>query len=112
MEEAIAKRTYLRVSPSKARLVIDQIRGRDVDSALRILEFSNKRVANDIQGVLKSAIANAENNFGKDVDTLYVSRATVDEGSVMKRIQPRARGRSFRILKRSSHVTVGVSVKA
>lgn len=110
--EAIAKRNYLRVSAIKARLVIDQIRGKDVDSALRILEFSDKRVANDIQGVLKSAIANAENNHGMDVDTLYVSRATVDEGSMMKRIQPRARGRSFRILKRSSHVTVGVSAKS
>lgn len=109
--EAIAKRSYLRVSPTKVRLVIDQIRGQDVDSALRILQFSEKRVSGDIQDVLKSAIANAENNYGMDVDTLFVSKATVDQGSVMKRMQPRARGRSFRILKRTSHITVGVSAK-
>jgi large subunit ribosomal protein L22 len=109
--EAIAKRSYLRVSPSKVRLVIDQIRGHDVDSAMKILNFSEKRVAGEVRDVLKSAIANAENNYGMDVDTLVVSRATVDQGSVMKRIQPRARGRSFRILKRTSHITVGLTAK-
>ncbi|MBF0611097.1 MAG: 50S ribosomal protein L22 [Magnetococcales bacterium] len=109
--EAIAKRSYLRVSPLKARLVIDQIRGQDVEKALRILQFSEKRISADVMEVLKSAIANAENNHGMDVDTLYVSKATVDQGSVMKRIQPRARGRSFRILKRSSHIIVGVSAR-
>lgn len=109
--EAIAKRSYLRVSPTKVKLVIDQIRGRDVDSAMKILDFSEKRVSSDVRDLLKSAIANAENNYGMDVDTLVVSRATVDQGSVMKRIQPRARGRSFRILKRTSHITVGVTAK-
>lgn len=106
--EAVAKTRYLRVSPYKARLVIDQIRGQKVETALQILQFSKKGVSKSIRETLKSAIANAENNFGLDVDTLIVSRAFVDQAPTLKRFRPRARGRASRILKRSSHVTVAV----
>ena len=109
MEEAVAIIRNLRGSPTKIRPIMDQIRGLGADKALNILEFSNKRVARAIKEGLKSAIANAENNQGMDVDTLVVSRAYVDKGMVMKRFRPRARGRASRILKRSSHVTLAVS---
>lgn len=108
MDEAVAKTRYFRVSPSKARLVMDQIRGKQVESAMQILEFSKKRVAKAIKETLKSAVANAENNLGLDVDTLVVSQAMVDQGPVMKRFMPRARGRASRIIKRTSHFTVAV----
>ena len=107
--EAIARTRGVRVSPSKARLVIDQIRGKDVEQAIQILTFSNKRIAGVIKETLKSAVANAENNYGMDVDTLRVSSAFVDQGPVLKRWMPRARGRATRILKKSSHITVAVS---
>lgn len=107
--EAIARTRYLRVSPTKARLVVDQIRGKNVESAMQILEFSDKRVALAIKETLKSAIANAENNFGLDVDTLLVTKACVDQAPTLKRFRPRARGRACRILKRSSHVTIGLT---
>ena len=107
--EAIAKLQNLRVSPSKVRLVIDLIRGKKVEDAILALEFSKKRVAKSILELLNSAVANAENNFGMDVDTLQVSTAYVDQAPVLKRFMPRARGRATRILKRSSHVTVAVS---
>lgn len=109
--EAVAITRHLRISAKKMRLVVDQIRGRNVDSALQILEFSRKRIAMAVHGTLKSAIANAENQLGLDVDTLIVSRAMVDEGSVFKRLQPRARGRGARILKRTSHLLVAVSAR-
>ena len=111
MEEAVASLQNLRCSPLKVRLLLDQIRGKDVETALGILMYSRKRVAQALQGTLKSAVANAENNFGMDVDTLFVSRAFADKGVVMKRFRPRARGRSSRILKRSSHVTVAVRAR-
>ncbi len=95
-----------RGSAQKARLVIDQIRGKKVEAALQILDVSKKRVAKTIGQTLKSAIANAENNYGMDVDTLVVSQAYVDEGPSMKRFRPRARGRACRILKRSCHINV------
>ncbi|OSM02454.1 50S ribosomal protein L22 [Magnetofaba australis] len=111
MQEARAITKNQRVSPYKARLVIDQIRGQDVESALQILEFSKKRIARVVKETLKSAIANAENNLGLDVDTLIVSQAFVDQGPVLKRFKPRARGRASRILKRTSHITVAVSTQ-
>ncbi|MBF0438365.1 MAG: 50S ribosomal protein L22 [Magnetococcales bacterium] len=110
--EAVAKLMNLPVSPTKVRLVIDQIRGLRVDNALRTLEFSTKRVAHSVQKTLKSAIANAENNFGMDVDTLIVSQASVDKGTVMKRFRPRARGRASRVIKRTSHVTITVRAES
>ncbi|MEO5377142.1 MAG: 50S ribosomal protein L22 [Magnetococcus sp. DMHC-6] len=109
--EAIAITRNVRVSPIKARLVVDQIRGKDVESAMQILEFSRKHFALSLIETLKSAVANAENNYGLDVDTLYVSSAMIDKGLTIKRFRPRARGRASRILKRSSNVTVGVRSK-
>ncbi|MBF0416922.1 MAG: 50S ribosomal protein L22 [Magnetococcales bacterium] len=106
--EAVARLRNLPVSPTKVRLVVDLIRGLHVDNALRTLEFSKKRVANTVRETLKSAIANAENNFGLDVDTLVVFQASVDQGLVMKRFRPRARGRSGRVTKRTSHLTITV----
>lgn len=100
---------FVRLSPLKARLVADQVRGRKVDQALNILKFSNQRAAGIIKKVLESAIANAENNNGADVDELKISEIFVDEGPTMKRIRPRAKGRADRILKRTSHITIRVA---
>ena len=99
------------MSAQKARLVADQIRGKSVEEALDILQFSGKKGADIIKKVLESAIANAEHNDGADVDELKVSTIFVDEGMTMKRIQPRAKGRADRILKRSCHITVKVAEK-
>ena len=97
------------ISAQKVRLVADQIRGMDVENALDVLTFSPKKAAQIIKKVLESAIANAENNDGADVDELKVSTIYIDEGITMKRIRPRAKGRADRILKRSCHITVKVS---
>ncbi|CAM2736153.1 50S ribosomal protein L22 [Vibrio ordalii] len=107
--EAIAKHNFARISPQKARLVADLIRGKSVDQAIEILTFSNKKAAVLVKKVLESAIANAEHNEGADIDDLNVAKIFVDEGPVMKRIMPRAKGRADRILKRSSHITVVVA---
>ncbi|MCC5859754.1 MAG: 50S ribosomal protein L22 [Ectothiorhodospiraceae bacterium] len=107
--EVAAKLRFARISPQKARLVADQIRGQSVGSALQILEFSPKKGAGIIRKVLMSAIANAEHNDGADIDELKVSRVFVDEGPTYKRIQARAKGRANRILKRTSHITVEVA---
>jgi large subunit ribosomal protein L22 len=100
---------FARLSPQKGRLVADMIRGKKVDEALNLLKFSNQRAAGIVKKVLESAIANAENNDGADVDELKVSEIFVDGGPVMKRIRPRAKGRADRISKPTSHVTVRVS---
>ena len=100
---------FVRLSPQKARLVADQVRGQKVEQALNLLKFSNKRAADIIRKVLESAIANAENNDGADVDELKIKEIFVDQGPVMKRIQPRAKGRADRILKRTSHITIRVA---
>ncbi|CAM2802095.1 50S ribosomal protein L22 [Vibrio rarus] len=107
--EALAKHNFARISPQKARLVADQIRGKNVDQALEILTFSNKKAAVLVKKVLESAIANAEHNEGADIDDLNVAKIFVDEGPIMKRIMPRAKGRADRILKRSCHITVVVA---
>lgn len=99
---------YVRVSPQKARLVIDQIRGLPVARALEILRFSTKRAARPIMKTLESAIANAEHNEGADIDELKIERAVVDEGSRLKRYRARAKGRAGRILKRTSHIAITV----
>ena len=104
---ATAKR--LRLSPQKARLVVNQVRGKQVADALDILTFSTKKGSDLVRKVLESAIANAENNEAADVDDLVVSEIFVNEGFTMKRIQPRAKGRADRIFKRTCHVTVTVS---
>lgn len=106
--ETQAKLRFSRISPQKARLVADQVRGLSVDAALRALEHSPKKAAAIIRKVLESAVANAEHNDAADIDELRVSRIFVDEGPTMKRIQPRAKGRATRILKRTSHITVAV----
>lgn len=107
--ETMARLKGARLSAQKARLVADQIRGKSVEEALNILAFSPKKGAAIVKKVLDSAIANAENNEGADVDDLRVSTIFVDEGMTMKRIKPRAKGRADRILKRSCHITVKVA---
>ena len=99
----------VRVSAQKCRLVIDQIRGLNVEQALQVLKFSPKRVAHLVRKVLESAVHNAEHNQGADVDELKVSSTFVDQGAVYKRFRARARGRANRIMKRTSHITVAVS---
>ena len=95
-----------RISPQKARLVADQVRGMPVSRALDLLKFSDKKAAHIIYKVLWSATANAENNNGADVDELKVATIMVDEGPVLKRFMARAKGRSTQIIKRTSHITV------
>lgn len=107
--EVAAKLRGARISAQKARLVVDQIRGKSVEQALDVLAFSNKKGAAIVKKVLESAIANAEHNEGADVDELKVSTVFVDEGLSMKRIKPRAKGRADRILKRTCHITVKVA---
>ena len=108
--KAVAK--YIRVSPQKARLVVDQIRGKNVDTALSTLTFSKKAVSKVVEKVLKSAIANAENNNSLDVDKLYVKKAFVDAGATLKRMRPKAQGRGSVIRKRTSHITVVLEERA
>jgi large subunit ribosomal protein L22 len=98
----------VRISAQKVRLVADQVRGLPVDRADNLLKFSEKKAAHLVRKVLLSAVANAENNDGADVDELKVARIFVDEGPVMKRFHARAKGRGARILKRTSHITVVV----
>ncbi|MEN8719904.1 MAG: 50S ribosomal protein L22 [Oceanococcaceae bacterium] len=100
---------YARISPQKARLVADQIRGLPVERALNTLTFSTKKAAALVKKVLDSAIANAENNDNADIDALKVSEIFVDEAPSMKRIKARAKGRADRITKRLSHITVRVA---
>ena len=109
--QAVAKLRYAHLSAQKGRLVADQIRGLPVEQALEILTFSKKKGAALMKKVLDSAIANAENNEGADIDELKVATVMVDEGPTMKRIRARAKGRAARILKRTSHITVSVSDK-
>jgi large subunit ribosomal protein L22 len=104
---ATAKR--LGISPQKARLVVDQVRGKAVSDALDVLNFSTQKGALLVRKVVESAIANAENNEGADVDELKISEIFVNEGLTMKRIRPRAKGRADRIFKRTCHVTVTVT---
>jgi large subunit ribosomal protein L22 len=107
--ETAAILKYTRLSPQKARLVADQVRGLPVEQALNLLTFSERKAARVVKKVLESAIANAEHNEGADVDELKVSAIYVDEGPTMKRLRARAKGRASRILKRTSHITVKVS---
>ena len=100
---------YARISAQKARLVGDQIRGQHVERALNDLTFSTKKAAAIVRQILESAIANAENNAGADVDELKVVEVQVNEGPTMKRIRARAKGRASRILKRTSHISVTVA---
>ena len=98
----------VRISPQKARLVADMIRGKKVDNAINILSFSPKKGADIIKKVLESAIANAENNNGADIDELKIKTIYVDKGAILKRIRARAKGRAGKIQKQTSHITVTV----
>lgn len=102
--KAIAK--YVRVSPTKAKIVLDQIKGKDVVTARGILTYSPRYASSVALKVLNSAIANAENNLGMDINGLYVEEAFAGDGPIMKRIRPRAQGRAFRIEKKMSHMSV------
>lgn len=107
--ESVAKLRFARISPQKARLVADEVRGMPVERALEVLEFSTKKAAQIVRKVLESAVANAEHNEGADIDELKIATIMVDEGPTMKRMKPRARGSADRILKRTSHVTIRVA---
>ncbi len=106
--EARAVSRHLRISPQKARLVADMIRGKKVGDALMILDFAPKKAARMMTKTLKSVIANAENTQRVDVDRLFVSKIMVDAGSTLKRFLPRAHGRATPLLKRTSHITIVV----
>ncbi len=105
---AVARARYIRVTPMKARRVVELIRGRSAREALAMLAFAPQAASESVSKVLASAMANAENNLALDPDTLVVSRAFVDEGPTLKRFRPRAQGRAYRIRKRTSHITVEV----
>ncbi|SFB82678.1 50S ribosomal protein L22 [Streptomyces aidingensis] len=110
--EARAQARYIRVTPMKARRVVDLIRGLDATEAQAVLRFAPQAASVPVGKVLDSAIANAAHNYNhSDPSTLYVSQAYVDEGPTLKRFQPRAQGRAYRIRKRTSHITVVVSSK-
>ena len=97
---------FVRISDTKARIVLDQIKGKDVGTAMAILEYSPRYAAEIIQKVLKSAVANAENNLGMDINRLFVQEVMANQGPTMRRIRPRARGTAFRIAKKISHISI------
>jgi large subunit ribosomal protein L22 len=113
MVRAQATAKYVRTSAQKAGLVLDLIRGKDINRALSALQFSKKAIARDIAKVLRSAVANAQQQeaFGGDVERLFVSKAHADNGPSMKRVRPAPMGRAFRIIKRTTHLTVEVTEK-
>ena len=115
MESKVSKAylKQLRVSPRKVGVVLDEIRGKDAATAMAILQNTNKMVCESLEKLLKSVMANAEHNFGMDVEKLYVAECFVTPGILknMKRVQPRAQGRAFRIIKRTSHVTIALKEK-
>ena len=106
-----AKLSYARVSVQKACFVLDAIRGKDVQTALAILEYNPRYASSIIKKLLQSAIANAENNNGMNADKLYVAACYADKGPTMKRIRPRAQGRAYRIEKRMSNITIVLDEK-
>jgi large subunit ribosomal protein L22 len=108
LPRAIARARYVRATPMKVRRVIDLIRGRSAAEALAVLQFAPQAASEPVAKVLASAMANAENNLDLDPDTLWVSKAYVDEGPTLKRFRPRAQGRAYRIRKRTSHITIEV----
>ena len=110
-QEVKATAKYIRIAPRKVRIVMNLVRGKSVADALAILKFTPKVGADAVEKVLRSAVANAENNFDMDADRLFISSAFVDQGPTLKRIQPRSRGQAFKILKHTSHITVAVNEK-
>lgn len=109
--EAKAVARFLRVSPRRARQIVNMIRGKEVEEALAILRFTPTKAAAMIEKVVKSAVANAEHNFDMNTNRLYIAKTYVDQGPTIKRIMPRAQGRADRIRKRTSHITVVVKEK-
>ena len=109
--QAKASLSNARIAPRKVQIVLDLIRGKDVETAMAILKYTPKSACEYLEKLLKSAVANAENNFGMDRENLFVSECFVCPGPIMKRIMPRAQGRAFRINKRTSNVTLVVSEK-
>ncbi|MCM1043115.1 MAG: 50S ribosomal protein L22 [Corallococcus sp.] len=107
---AIAK--YIRIAPSKVHVVLDLIRGKDYKEAVAILKTTSKAACEPVLKVLNSAAANAEVNLGMNKDTLYVAECFADQGPTLKRVQPVSRGRAYRILKRTSHITVILDERA
>jgi large subunit ribosomal protein L22 len=114
MVRAQATAKYIRTSAQKAGLVLDLIRGKDINHALSALQFSRKSVARDVAKVLRSAVANAQqkDGFGGDVERLFVSKCHADNGPSMKRVRPAPMGRAFRVVKRTTHLTVEVTERA
>ena len=112
MKEARAYLKYARISPRKVQIVLDLIRGKDAGTAMAILKNTPKSASEYLIKLLKSAVANAENNFGMDASKLYVSECFVCPGPTLKRLLPRAKGSADRLLKRSSHVTIAVKERA
>ena len=110
--EARAYLKYARISPRKVQIVLDLIRGKDAGTAMAILKNTPKSASEYLIKLLKSAVANAENNFGMDVSKLYVSECFVCPGPTLKRLLPRAKGSADRLLKRSSHVTIALKERA
>ena len=110
--EAKAYLKYLRISPRKVQIVADLIRGKDVGTAMAILMQTPKAASEPVMKLLKSAVANAENNFNMDVEKLVVTEVFATPGPILKRVMPRAQGRAYRINKRTSHVTIAVAEKA
>ena len=106
MAVATAKATYIRIAPRKVQIVLDLIRNQPVDKAMAILKYTPKAACEPLMKLLKSAIANAENNNNMDVSRLYVAECSVSQGPTLKRIRPRAQGRAFRINKKTSHITL------
>ena len=104
--EARATLKYARISPRKVKIVLDLIRNQDAEKAMAILKFTPKSACEYLEKLLASAMANAENNHNMDVSRLYVAECFVTAGPTMKRIMPRAQGRAYRILKRTSHITI------
>lgn len=109
--EARATARYVRMSPRKARQVVELIRSKDVGEALAILSVTPQAASSVVEKVVKSAMANAENNYDMDPDLLYVAECYVDQGPILKRFRPRARGMADRIRKRTSHITVVLQEK-
>ncbi|MCK4509739.1 MAG: 50S ribosomal protein L22 [Desulfuromonadales bacterium] len=109
--ESSAKLKFARLSPQKTRLVVDMVRGKDVQEALNILKFSPQRPADIVAKVMRSAVANAEQKGIEDVDRLFVKSVFVDQGPVLKRFMPRAQGRATKIRKPTSHITVVLDEK-
>ncbi len=109
--QATAKATYVRIAPRKVQIVLDLIRNQPADKAMAILKHTPKAACEPLMKLLKSAMANAENNHNMDVSALYVAECYVCPGPILKRIRPRAQGRAFRINKKTSHITLTLKEK-